>query len=216
MIRMKISIDWKIILFWLVPIISLAVDYFNLFSVIGIDVSNLHIDFIIGMVNTLVVVTLYYITYMLVDKRQIQKDKNAKQITYVLMKSTYKKCLATLRQVNDRNILAKYIIPKIDFDKSDEDNQVTLNIQNNPFTEYPTLLEFSKDGIISPNDLCMYIGIMDKYRAYVSMRITLYDIEESDVPEHIEFAQTLDYEKVHLLEALNKEIAKLDSLLCVG
>lgn len=96
-------------------------DYFNTASFLGFHVKNINISLFSAIFNAFVVIALYIVTFIVVDKRQIKKDQNAELTAKILMQSSYKKCIDLLKIVSDQEILEKNIVPKIDF------NQIGLN-----------------------------------------------------------------------------------------
>ena len=174
---------------------------------------NINYDVFGAIFNAFIVISLYIVTYMIIDRRQIQKDNNAKSVAYELMLSTYKKCIELLKLLDNQNFLSRYIVPKIDFDKLDSDNRVSLNLQNNPFTEYTSLLELAQNGILSGEELHGYIEVMEKYKSYVSLRITFFDIEQSKKTEYTSLKSKLSSDREKLIALLNQETAKLRILV---
>ena len=174
---MKKSIFMKILKITIIPfILVIIVDYFNIPAVCGLKMNNINYEVFNVIFNSLIVVGLYIITYMSIDKHQIQKDYDAKIIAYVLMKSTYEKCVDFLRIVDDDETRTKYIVPKVEFDKIATESLVIVNLQNNPFTEYTSILEFSVNGAIPYDDLYSYVKIMNMYKIYIYIMIKFYYI----------------------------------------
>ena len=194
-------------------VLIVIVDYCNIPSFLGIHMGNINYDVFGAIFNAFIVISLYIVTYMIIDRRQIQKDNNAKSVAYELMLSTYKKCIELLKLLDNQNFLSRYIVPKIDFDKLDSDNRVSLNLQNNPFTEYTSLLELAQNGILSGEELHGYIEVMEKYKSYVSLRITFFDIEQSKKTEYTSLKSTLSSVREKLIALLNQETAKLRILV---
>ena len=61
------------LLFTLLALILL--DYLDIPSLIGLHVSSLHYDLLGAVINAIVVITLYIVTYTIIDKKQIKKDE---------------------------------------------------------------------------------------------------------------------------------------------
>ena len=101
-------------------------DYYNVPSLLGLHINTVKYELLGAVLNAVVVIGLYVVTYVIIDKRQIQKEQNAKMVSYVLMNSTYKKCVDYLDMLDDQQVLAKYIVPKIDFNKSAKDDPITM------------------------------------------------------------------------------------------
>ena len=211
---MKKSIFMKILKITIIPfILVIIVDYFNIPAVCGLKMNNINYEVFNVIFNSLIVVGLYIITYMSIDKHQIQKDYDAKIIAYVLMKSTYEKCVDFLRIVDDDETRTKYIVPKVEFDKIATESLVIVNLQNNPFTEYTSILEFSVNGAIPYDDLYSYVKIMNMYKRYISIRITFYDIEQYHETKHIALKERLQFDRIKLNDLLNKEIIKMQKFI---
>ena len=95
----------------IVPLLTLiAIDYLNVPSLIGLQTSNINIELFGAVLNAVVVVTLFVITFTVIDKRQLKKDDNARQTANILVLSSYKQCKETLGLLNDSNILENYIV----------------------------------------------------------------------------------------------------------
>ena len=149
-------------------------DYFNTASFLGFHVKNINISLFSAIFNAFVVIALYIVTFIVVDKRQIKKDQNAELTAKILMQSSYKKCIDLLKIVSDQEKLEKNIVPKIDFNQIGL-NEVEERIQNNPFTEYSFIVEFSISGNVEHEDLNTYVKIMEMY-TYISPKTVTQNI----------------------------------------
>ena len=187
-------------------------DYFNTASFLGFHVKNINISLFSAIFNAFVVIALYIVTFIVVDKRQIKKDQNAELTAKILMQSSYKKCIDLLKIVSDQEILEKNIVPKIDFNQIGL-NEVEERIQNNPFTEYSFIVEFSISGNVEHEDLNTYVKIMEVYKSYITMRITFFDIWESSEAKHIQLQQKMRSDKRNLDRLLEEEIDKIQKSL---
>lgn len=202
--------DLKTILKYVVLpfLLLLVIDYLNIPTLVGIDVIRINPN----VFNSMIVVCLYITTYFLIDKRQIQRDDNAKMVASVLLESSYTKCLDNIKLLDDQELLSNYIVHKIDFSKASRESCVYTNLEETPFTEYKSLIDFSANGVLSGKDINTYLNIMNEYKKYLSMRITFYDIGESTKPEHIDLKNRIEHQKVNLSNLINTEIARLKSV----
>lgn len=196
-----------------VLMLSICMDYYNVPSLLGLHINTVKYELLGAVLNAVVVIGLYVVTYVIIDKRQIQKEQNAKMVSYVLMNSTYKKCVDYLDMLDDQQVLAKYIVPKIDFNKSAKDDPITINLQSAPFSEYISILDLSKSGFVTHKDLTTYLTIMERYKSYVSERITFFDVGESDRIEHTSLDQRIKSDKRIVREMCEKERRKLKDIL---
>ena len=194
----------------------MLVDYFNIPTLFGVNTSAINTSVLGTVLNASVVISLYIITYLHIDKRQIQKDDNAKMVACVLLKSSYKKCMDNIEFLGKQEVLEKFIIPKVDFNKTDNDNPVYTNLKDDPFSEYQSILDLSINGILSGADIQKYTEIMDKYRNYVSLRITFFDIEKSTNPMHEELKNSISVKRDELTNSICLEIDRLQTVIKEG
>jgi len=190
-------------------------DYFNIASSLGFQVKNINISLFSAVLNAFVVIVLYIVTFIVVDKRQIKKDKNSELIAKILMHSSYKKCVDFLKMISDQKMLENNILPKIDF-KQPGLNEVEANLQNNPFTEYSSIVEFSISGNVEHEDLNTYIKVMELYKSYIMMRIVFFDIWKYSGANHRHLQEKMRLDKMNLDRILEEEMAKIQKSLKEG
>ena len=200
--------------FVVIPVILIMlVDYFNIPTLSGVNTRAINYSVLGTVFNASVVIGLYIVTYLHIDRRQIQKDHNAKMVACVLLKSSYKKCIDNIELLGKQEVLEELIIPKVDFNKTDNDNPVSTNLKDYPFSEYQSILDLSINGILSGADIQKYTEIMDKYRNYVSFRITFYDIEKSTNPMHEELKNSINEKRNELVNSISLEIDRLQTVI---
>jgi hypothetical protein len=193
-----------------IPIVVVIVlDYFNLPSILGFKMSNVNYTLIDTVLNVSVVISLYIITFFLIDKRQIRKDDNAKGTADILMLSAYNQCKELSKIVDTQSWLESYIVPKVDSNKTGLDNRVILNLQNNPFAEHSHILLLAENGAISRGDLMKYFEIMELYKSFISLRITFYDMNDATTDKQKKFRSKIINDKNKLDELLDIEVSKL-------
>lgn len=211
---MRKKVLFIILKYALIPFfVMTVVDYFNLPTYAGLKVSNINNDVFGAIFNAFIVITLYIITYVIIDKRQIEKDENAKSTADLLMLCTYQQCKDLLKIFDNQQVLEDNIVPKIDFNKINLDNRVMTNLQNNPFTEHTHILELAENGAIVSTDLIIYLKIMELYKSFVSMRITFFDIDKSENLQHVSLRKKILEDKNMLNSMLEREMKKLQNQL---
>lgn len=214
---MKKKVYQVVILIGVLPFVMfILLDYLDIPSFIGLRITSLNYDLFGAVLNAFVVIVLYIITFIIVDKRQIKKDENAKQTANILLLYTYKQCKDTLALVNDQNILDTYIVPKVDFNKTDADSAVIMNLKNNPFIEHSKILDFAATGVVDSLRLSRYYQIMDLYKSYISLRITFFDIYMYAGNEHRDFQNTMSVKKNKIESLLSAEIKGLEESVGVN
>lgn len=190
------------------PVVVIVLDYFNLPSILGFKMSNVNYTLIDTVLNVSVVISLYIITFFLIDKRQIRKDDNAKGTADILMLSAYNQCKELSKIVDTQSWLESYIVPKIDFNKTYLDNRVIFNLQNDPFAEHSHILLLAENGAISRGDLMKYFEIMELYKSFIFLRITFYDMNDATTDKQKEFRSKIINDKNKLDKLLDTEVSK--------
>ena len=180
----------------IILIISLIIfDYMNLPSLLGLNMSNINWNFCMGILNIVVVIMLYVITYKKLDKRTIEREKNKKEISILLINECYQQCIKHVELLSEETI-EKYIVPKIDFNSTD--NKLIRNLADSPFVNENIIMDLVKDGQIAKQRIEKYFEIKGAFSQYITMRITFFD--KSDYYEPI---------KKQLFHKINIEIRNL-------
>lgn len=185
-------------------------DYINLSHVVGVNFSDINIYLFSAVFNSFIVVLLYLITYFMIDKKQVKKEYNAKQTAHILMSLSYNKCKETISLLDNNEVIHKYIIPKVDFNKADSDNPVIYNTQNNPFIEFEHILHLAGNGYIDNKRLNRYLHFISDYKSYVSYKITFFDIDEAKTDEQIKLKNYIENMRESLISTINEELQLLD------
>lgn len=168
----------------IILLIYLVIDYFNLLMFLGIRINNINVDILNILITTLTAIILYIISYHYIEKRQVDKDANAKDVVKTLLEKAYKHCLSNIDLLNDEKHLRKYIVPKVDFDEIASESKIVQNLQNNPFSSFDTIMSFSQAGYVSTSELDAFLDIRSAYQMYVNLKITFYDLADSNDPAH--------------------------------
>lgn len=182
-------------------IVSLIIlDYFNMPSFLGFKMSNINFDFLIGILNIIIIIALYMITYKKIDERAIEKEKNKYSISILLFQECYRECI-TYVGLLDQVTVEKYIIPKIDFNSTDNstDNSIISNIQRSPFISETIIMDFIKDGQVTKTQIEGYFRVREKYKQYITARIILFDASHIYEPLKIDLYKIIEDENKKLL-----------------
>lgn len=168
----KLSVKTIIFISALFFIVFLAFDFFNLPTLMGIDTTTVNWDLFLGLLNFWIVVLLYLITYKKIDKRNLKREDNKEEIANLLIASCYKECQEYLKLFTPETV-EKYILPKVDFNSTT--NKVITNLQEAPFANENVIMDLAKDGQLKKKQIEGYFKVKDKYRVFVSSRITFFD-----------------------------------------
>ena len=195
-------------------LIYLILDYFNCPKLIGFDFTNINSDLFGVVVNSLVVILLYIITYFEIDKRQLRKDENAQKTACVLLIRTYNLCLNIIEQLDNKIALKNYIIPKMDSCKTVQENPILLNIKNIPFDTFENILNLSENGHMDTERFNSYLWIKDKYGDYIQNRILFFDLELIPLNhEQEQLKNIIGTSKKELLNKIQEEIAFIEKMI---
>lgn len=198
----KSSILKYVLISCIIIVIYLAMDFFNVFNFIT---KELNFDAFAILVNAIVVVFVFLITYSLVNKKTFEldqeKNNNKLNLLNILLKETYKDCKDNLDMLNNDELLKLYIIPKLDFNKSSD--KITENLKLLPFQNEKHIIELFSSGIAKNNIIDKYFEIKKLYQKYINMKITFFDINENrDTNEHEELYNLLNTDKDNLQNKL--------------
>lgn len=119
---------------------------------------------------------MFVISFFYIDNRQNEKDANARDTVDVLLSKTYDECLSNIKFLDNKEVVRKYIIPKIDGDKTDSENKVVNNLQTLPFESFDTIIDLAKNGYVDKSKLSQYLDIKKDYQHLISVKITFYDL----------------------------------------
>ena len=137
---------YKHVVFAILSVFTLYIvlDLFNIPQKFNIPISNINTD-LFGIVSSAVVaLVIYFISYNEIDDRKIKREDNAKDTAKVLLADTYKECLNTLELLGNREILEAFIVPKVDFNKTNKDDKIMNNLQTLPFESFDKIISLSE------------------------------------------------------------------------
>lgn len=169
-------------------IVGIVIDYTNLPTYMGFNMSNMNWDFL----NIATVIVLFVITYQLLDKKEMKREKNKQDISLLMLQNCYNECMDYVKFLSPERV-EKFIVPKV-FGKDGEggDENIIRNLQNAPFENESSFMDLVKDGQINKKQMEQYLQVKTKYRQYVNMRITFYDMSDAYVPLQTELHSLLN------------------------
>ena len=182
----------------------LILDYVNLPSYFGFATSNVNMDLFGVFFETSIVLVLYVISFYYIDNKQNEKDANARDMVCVLLRNTYQECLDNLLFLDDRVMIEKFIIPKIDGNKHDSENKVINNLQTLPFAYLDTIIDLATSGYIEKSKLSDYLEIKKEYQYLVSIKITFFDLIDPQTEDQMAMYNDINDRDFVLKEKLGK------------
>ncbi len=193
-------------------VLYIILDLLNLPSKLGLAILDLNIDIFNTITGAVIALTLYFISYNEIDDRAIKREENARNTAKILIMNTYKECLQILEIVNNKEVVEKQIVPKVDFNKTDKDNEVIHNFKTLPFETFNKIMGLAENGYLSEKELETYLFIKKEFSYIVSMKIVLFDLDEGKRMEQIHVTDTLKKQYDKLFETINSEIKRLKSV----
>lgn len=173
----------------------IIIDYLNLPKILGLDITNVNMDLFEILFNSFIIVLFYIITYFVIDKKQVEKENNAKRTARILMSLSYKRCEETISLFDNNEMIRRYIVPKVDFNDTNNNFPVVQALQNKSFTEYEHILQLAGSGYINDKRFERYLSFMSEYKEYISLKITFFDIDTVEKPKRIQIEM-----KNHIIE----------------
>lgn len=193
----------KVVIASLFVVVSVfCIDYFNIFTTLGIKINSLNAVFWGIFLNNGVVIALFYITYLHFDKRNIEKENNKRKTALIMLKNTYNFCNENIRLFNDKEYRAN-VAKKCDFDELICTEPFFLIYRNQPFENHDAILNFSKEGVITPHEYETYLDIESKYKNYINYAISLYDNYSAVILIRDPLKSNLNTALKYIIERLN-------------
>lgn len=176
----------------------LLLDYINLPTLLGLKTSHMNWELWMGTLNIVIVIALYIFTYKKLDERTIKREQNKRETSTLLLRECYRECKDYVIQVSQEWV-EKFIIPKIDFDATVKRDSIIANLQNAPFENESTIMDYVKAGQLTVSDIRGYYKVKSAFRQYMLMRIILFDAPEKFMQLERVLLQTIQVEEEKLL-----------------
>ena len=176
----------------IVFIAILAIDYFDLPSKLGLDVANMNMSLVGIVAGAFITLSLFIITYYLIDQWNVRKNKNKQEIAMHVLKETYSTCKEDLKMIDDPTVL-NALVKHTDFNKANDETSPSVRYAKVPFANESILMQLCTEGIVSAQQLECYLNLKTEYRKHCEMQVTFFDAPEVTI-----------ISKRKVLEALSK------------
>lgn len=176
----------------------LIIDYFNIPTTLGMDISRINFDLLGNVINTVIAIFVFVSGYYLIDRWNVKKVNNQKAIAESVLYSIYKDCLLYVEYLDQPQIVKK-LIEQTDFNKyyhELNDPSPHMRYAQIPFTSEPSLLSYFQDGILDKECFETYQSIKQAFKSYIFVRVILFDAPEEYETMHSEIVQLLK-EQLH-------------------
>lgn len=150
-------------------LVYLVVDYLNLFTFLGFNPERINLDLMGIIMNAILAITLYFITFEFVDKRNALRQRNKEQVAVMMLINVYETCLyciSVLDQIknDEQGVYFDNSNTPIDSDKYEE---LINAFVKDPFSNEHIVLEFFKDGTLSQEEYKTYSDNKRNYLDYM-------------------------------------------------
>lgn len=154
-----------------------AIDILNIPTVLGINVASINWDIAGIVIGNVIVVALFYITYHLLDKRNILKENNQREIAVLTLHITYDTC-SEMIEFFDKKMAVESASKHCNGDKLEFQDPVLQQYLNIPFVHEASIVDFAKSGVISADEYRAYLSVNQKYKSHIRIRLIFPDVEE--------------------------------------
>lgn len=153
---------------WIVFCILFSILYYNFPFVAG------SINLVTLLISNTVVITIFVITYFVIDKRNIRVYDNKKKVALTVLNDTYDRCTESISMLEDNNIRRNAAL-KINGNTPIGEEKTLLQIHNYPFTNDNLIVQFAIDGILSNEQYKYYYKVKSAHWRYVYHAVAFYD-----------------------------------------
>lgn len=158
----------------------LIIDYFNIPTALGMDISRINVDLLGNVINAVIAIFVFVSGYCLIDRWNVKRVNNQKAIAESILHSIYKNCLLYVECLVQPQIV-KALIEQTDFNKRYnilDDPSPDMRYAQIPFTSESSLLSYFQNGILDKESFDTYQSIKQAFTNYVFVRVTFFDAPE--------------------------------------
>ena len=134
------------------------------------------------IITNAIVIILFITTYLLIDSRNLIKEENKQRTAQILLTQSFAECYNSIN-VFTPEVIEKYVVPKCNFNQTSNQDPVITGFKTSNFTFDMQIFEYSREGIIAPEDFEFYLKLKRLYQSYIEIAITFFDAQEIVKPE---------------------------------
>jgi hypothetical protein len=189
----------KIIVFDLAIILGMSIlDYLYIPSL------SFNWDFMSIITNIVIAISLFIITYILIDKYNIEKQENQTQAAAELLQQTYQNCLKSIELLEKPDMRSK-AAQRCDFNKTLLEDKFFSHFLEQPFEHDTLIFDCANNGSIKRKTLHEYLSIQKEVKDYMMFRITFFDVTETNQAGlFTQMKNDHDHIRTDLMEAIKK------------
>ena len=151
------TLVWFVVAIFAIILDIIIADYCNILSVIGFNMSNVNTLAISTLINATVTVGIFVFTYCMIQRWNLKKQENQEKIAHEILKKSYESCKSYL------DILSKNDFQELLTRNNETSQNLTDIVKQIPFGNEDMLLPFCHEGIITVEELSIYLSIKNDY-----------------------------------------------------
>ena len=160
-----------------IVIVYILIDYFNLSSMMFININNINEGLFGIVVNTVIVISLYLVTFEFVDKKNEDRQKNKQLAAKRLLIDIYNECLLNISIMEDPDLRSKATRYVKGDELIEKDNKFRI-FEEAPFNSEPVILDFIKDGVLSIEEYNSYLDNKKNYHEFMYISLIFPDLPD--------------------------------------
>lgn len=157
-----------IIIFFIVLILTIVFDYCNMLGRFGVNIQNLNMDILSIFIGNIIVICISLITYLLIERNNLIKTRNQRDVAILILKHTYSQCKQSIDEIYREEDLNNSLYARCKLNKMKDKEELTLDlICNLPFEYDAYILSLANNGNVYNNELNAYFEIKSAYKEYI-------------------------------------------------
>lgn len=146
----------------------LLVDYFNIPTVIGIDISRFNIDLLGIVINAVIAIVVFALGYYFVEQWNIKKSTNQRALAESALCRCYHSCLYF------SNLLENIFDGEdpLTFESYSTMMDIISLFEERPFSEESLIQQYMLEGLLTKEQTDDYLSIRDAYKTFVFLKIS--------------------------------------------
>lgn len=156
--------------------IILLLSVFDVPSKIGLSCNDINWGIQGTLIGAIITIGLFVLTYLLIQRRDLQRQGNKQDIALFLLKHTYEDCLKSIQILENEKVF-EAILRKTNFDAYSNDTPVGKLIKTS-FPNESMIMQLGMEGVLTATQIETYLSVKDYYTQYMTTKVTFFDQPE--------------------------------------
>lgn len=171
-------------------ILYFLLDYLNIPSRLGVNVSELNMDALGIFTSVITAVIIFLLTYFLVERWNLRKQYNQTQMASMFLSKTYEDCKFYLSGL-DLGALDK-LVKRTDFNAYYNHDSPAAKYADIPFENEQRIMQYAEEGIVSSAIIEKYLEVKNEYLKHITMSVTFFDHPEIVQPTRTDLLKLIE------------------------